>query len=90
MWDFAANVEGSEMAYSLVADLAARTDEGKELASKIEDGYAALKQDLATYGSLEDGFTTYSDLTDDDRRVLTDDINALAEPLSQLTATILE
>jgi iron uptake system component EfeO len=83
MWDFAANVEGSEMAYSLVADLAARTDEGKELASKIEDGYA-------TYGSLEDGFTTYSDLTDDDRRVLTDDINALAEPLSQLTATILE
>jgi iron uptake system component EfeO len=26
MWDFAANVEGSEMAYSLVADLAARTD----------------------------------------------------------------
>jgi iron uptake system component EfeO len=89
MWDFAANVEGSEMAYSLVADLAARTDEGKELASKIEDGYAALKQDLATYGSLEDGFTTYSDLTDDDRRVLTDDINALAEPLSQLTATIL-
>jgi iron uptake system component EfeO len=90
MWDFAATVEGSEMAYSLVADLAARTDEGKELASKIEDGYAALKQDLATYGSLEDGFTTYSDLTDDDRRVLTDDINALAEPLSQLTATILE
>jgi len=90
MWDFAANVEGSEMAYSLVADLAARTDEGKALASEIEDGYAALKADLATYGSLEDGFVTYSELTDDDRRVLTDDINTLAEPLSQLTATILE
>lgn len=90
MWDFAANVEGSEMAYSLVADLAARTDEGKALATEIEDGYAALKADLATYGSLEDGFVTYSELTDDDRRVLTDDINTLAEPLSQLTATILE
>ncbi|GGF36710.1 hypothetical protein GCM10010922_09890 [Microbacterium sorbitolivorans] len=90
MWDFAANVEGSEMAYSLVADLAARTDEGKALATEIEDGYAALKADVATYGSLEDGFVTYSELTDDDRRVLTDDINTLAEPLSQLTATILE
>ena len=90
MWDFAANVEGSEMAYSLVKDLAERTDEGAELAAEIEDGYAVLKKDLASYGSLEDGFVSYSDITDDDRRLLTDDINALAEPLSQLTATILQ
>ena len=90
MWDFAANVEGSEMAYSLVKDLAQRSDDGKDLAAKIEDGYAALKKDLANYGSLSDGFVSYSEITDDDRRLLTDDINALAEPLSQLTATILE
>ena len=90
MWDFAANVEGSEMAYSLVKDLAERTDEGTDLAAEIEDGYTVLKKDLASYGSLEDGFVSYSDITDDDRRLLTDDINALAEPLSQLTATILQ
>ena len=31
----------------------------------------------------------YSELTDDDKRALTDLINALAEPLSQLTSTVL-
>ena len=90
MWDFAANVEGSEMAYSLVKDLAERTEDGKKLASEIEAGYAVLKKDLASYGSLEEGFVAYEEITDDDRRLLTDDINALAEPLSRLTATILE
>ena len=32
---------------------------------------------------------TYGELTDDDKRSLTNLINALAEPLSQLTSTIL-
>ena len=32
---------------------------------------------------------TYGELTDDDKRDLTNLINALAEPLSQLTSTIL-
>src|SRR5690606_28682347 len=90
MWDFAANVEGSEIAYSLVKDLAERTEDGKKLAAEIEAGYAVLKKDLASYGSLEEGFVAYEEITDDDRRLLTDDINALAEPLSRLTATILE
>ena len=32
----------------------------------------------------------YSELTDDDKREFTDLINALAEPLSQLTVVVLE
>ena len=36
------------------------------------------------------GFVNYSELTDDDKREFTDLINALAEPLSQLTVTVLE
>jgi len=89
MWDFAANVEGSKMAFSLVQDLAERTDEGTELSSEISDGYAELESDLAEFGSLDDGFVNYSELTDDDKRALTEKLNALAEPLSQLTSTIL-
>ncbi|HZU93186.1 MAG TPA: iron uptake system protein EfeO [Microbacterium sp.] len=91
LYDFAANVEGSKMAFSLVQDFAAsQGDEGKTLVSEIEDGYAALEAALAEHGSLADGFVNYSELTEDDKREFTDLINALAEPLSQLTGTVLD
>lgn len=91
LWDFAANVEGSKMAFSLVRDFAtAKGDAGAALVEDIDAGYAALQDKLATYGSLDAGFVDYAELTDVDRRDLTTLINALAEPLSQLTGAILE
>lgn len=88
--DFAANVEGSKMAFSLVRDLAeASGDAGKKLVTDIDAGYAALAEKLATYGNLTNGFVNYSEITDQDRRDLTNLINTLAEPLSQLTVTVL-
>jgi iron uptake system component EfeO len=90
LWDFAANVEGSKMAFSLVRDFAStQGDDGAALVEQIEAGYAALEESLAARGSLADGFVGYSALTDDDKRELTDLLNALAEPLSQLTGTVL-
>ncbi len=90
LWDFAANVEGSKMAFDLVSDFAvAQGDEGEALAADIESGYAELQEALAQFGSLTDGFIAYGELTDDDKRELTDLLNALAEPLSQLTGTVL-
>ena len=91
LWDFAANVEGSKMAFSLVRDLAeAKGDGGAALVGDIDAGYAALEESLASHGSLAEGFILYPELTDADKRELTDLINALAEPLSQLTTTVLE
>jgi iron uptake system component EfeO len=91
LYDFAANVEGSKMAFSLVADFAtSKGEEGAALVDDIEAGYADLEASLAAHGSLTDGFVGYSELTDDDKREFTDLINALAEPLSQLTVTVLE
>ncbi|MBW8761894.1 MAG: EfeM/EfeO family lipoprotein [Microbacterium sp.] len=91
LYDFAANVEGSKMAFSLVQDFAeSQGEEGETLVSEIEDGYAALEAALAKHGSLADGFVNYSELTEDDKREFTDLINALAEPLSQLTGTVLD
>lgn len=91
LWDFAANVEGSKMAFSLARDFAAsKGDEGSALVDEIDEGYAALEESLAAHGSLADGFVFYSALTDADKREFTDLINALAEPLSQLTVTVLE
>ncbi|QDE34585.1 EfeM/EfeO family lipoprotein [Microbacterium foliorum] len=91
LYDFAANVEGSKMAFSLVQDFAtAQGDDGAALVTEIEDGYAALEESLAAHGSLDEGFVGYAELTDADKREFTDLINALAEPLSQLTGTVLD
>jgi iron uptake system component EfeO len=91
LYDFAANVEGSKMAFSLVQDFAAaQGDDGAALVEEIEAGYAALEESLAAHGSLTDGFVGYAELTDEDKREFTDLINALAEPLSQLTGTVLD
>lgn len=91
LWDFAANVEGSKMAFSLVQDFATATgDDGVALVEQIQQGYDDLDASLAKHGSLTDGFVNYSELTDADKREFTDLINTLAEPLSKLTSTILE
>ncbi|MBN9178648.1 MAG: peptidase M75 family protein [Microbacterium sp.] len=91
LYDFAANVEGSKMAFSLVQDFATSSgDKGAALVTKIQQGYDDLDASLAAHGSLTAGFVNYSQLTEADKREFTDLINALAEPLSQLTSTILE
>ncbi len=41
------------------------------------------------HGSLKGGFAPYSTVTETQKRDLTDLLNALAEPLSKLTSTIL-
>jgi iron uptake system component EfeO len=90
LWDFAANVEGSKLAFTLVRDFAtSQGAEGTALVTRIDAGFAALEAELATHGTLQSGFKTYGKLTDDDKRALSDLINALAEPLSHLTSTIL-
>jgi len=89
--DFAANVEGSKMAFSLVRDFASAAGfDGKTLTTEIARRYDDLNAALAAHGSLEKGFVAYKTLTEDDKRELTDLINALAEPLSRLTSTVLQ
>lgn len=91
LYDFAANVEGSKMAFSLVSEFAAaKGADGEALVADIEAGYTNLETALSVHGSLADGFVAYTEITDADRKTLTDELNALAEPLSQLTSTILE
>ena len=56
LWDFAANVEGSKMAFTLVRDFAAsKGADGAALVEQIDAGYAALEATLAEYGNLERG-----------------------------------
>ncbi|MCM3658337.1 EfeM/EfeO family lipoprotein [Agromyces mediolanus] len=88
--DVAANVQGAGVAFGAVRALAeSKGDEGTTLAAEIDGRFAALEDELAKYGSLDAGFVDYATLTDADKKALSDRVNALAEPLSQLTATVL-
>jgi iron uptake system component EfeO len=88
--DVAANVQGAGVAFGAVRALAeSKGDDGAALAEEIDGQFDALEAALAAYGSLDAGFVDYATLTDADKKALSDEVNALAEPLSQLTATVL-
>jgi iron uptake system component EfeO len=90
LYDFAANVQGAEVAFGTVKSIAAASgDEGAALVAEIQTEFDALEAALARYGSLESGFVSYDEVTDAQRKVLSDQVNALSEPLSKLTSTVL-
>lgn len=90
LYDFQANVEGASVAFGNVREIAeASGEEGKTLSATIERRFTALNELLAQHGSLADGFVSYTDLSTAQVKELSDSINALSEPLSKLTHTVL-
>jgi iron uptake system component EfeO len=89
--DFQGNVEGSRIAFDLVAPIAERKgEEGARLVADINAQYDALAGLLAEYGSLEEGFVPYDQVSAGQRAELTRQIDELREPLSRLTGTVLQ
>ena len=90
LWDFAANVEGAKVAFGNVKEIArSKGDAGTALVNDIETEFANLEALLAQYGSYETGFTSYDEVTEAQRKELSDAVNALGTPLSNLTHTVL-
>ncbi|KRE37817.1 PbrT family lead (Pb2+) uptake porter [Janibacter sp. Soil728] len=86
LWDFQANVDGAKVGYDGVRPiLVAKGD--KELATQLDTRFAAL-QKLLDQHKEGDGFVSYTDLTKDEVKALSDAVNALSEPLSKLTAAV--
>lgn len=83
--DFEANVEGAEAAFDAVKSLLAKQNPElvKEIEEHFEDVYASLKP-----YRRGDGFVSYTELTKADTRKLAQEIDALAEQLSQVPAQI--
>jgi len=85
LWDFAANVEGSEKAYGFLAPALRKKDE--KLAKKIESGFADVKASLQPYRE-GDGWKPFSALTKDDSTRMKTELADLAEHLSQVAGTL--
>jgi iron uptake system component EfeO len=90
LWDFKANVEGAEVAYGNVrAILLQKGSTGKNTAAQLDAEFATIDKLLAQYAS-GDGYVSYTELSTAQVKELSDSVNALSEPLSQLTSILVK
>ncbi|MFF9394579.1 iron uptake system protein EfeO [Streptomyces griseoluteus] len=88
--DFKGNVEGAQKAYELLKPVAAKNDSA--LTGELDKQFAALDKLLDQYRPAKDSydFVSYDKVGKDQRKELSDAVNALAEPLSKLAAAVVK
>jgi iron uptake system component EfeO len=86
LWDFQANVDGARVGFEGLKPIVEQKK--PELAKTLTDRFAAL-QKLLDAQRTGDGFVFYDQLSQAEIKQLANAVNALAEPLSQLTAVVL-
>ena len=89
LYDFQANIDGARVAYEGLRPVL--KVKNPTLDSELEQRFAALQTLLDKYrtGSGDDaGFVSYEKLSDAEVKELSDAVNALSEPLSELTAAV--
>ncbi|MGG1676300.1 iron uptake system protein EfeO [Neobacillus sp. NRS-1170] len=81
LYDFAANVEGAEKIYQLLNPALKKKDAelSKDIQSKFTDVYNLLNKH-----KTDSGYKSYTDLSEAEVKELSQAIDALAEPLSQI------
>lgn len=85
LWDFQANVDGARVAFEALRPVL--EIKNPDLATTLDDRFTELQTLLDQYRDGE-GFVYYDELSEDQIRELADAVNALSEPLSQLTAEV--
>jgi iron uptake system component EfeO len=85
LWDFSANLEGSQQAVQSLRPVIAERDAA--LARALDTRFAAVRTALDRYRQ-GDGYRSYTELTRDQTRALSDVLNALAAQVSKVPAVI--
>ena len=90
LYDIAASIQGSRIAFDMVADIAAdRGEKGETLVNDITKRYDEIEKLLAKYGDFDSGFPDYDTVSTSDQKELTRALEDLHEPLSQLNGKVL-
>lgn len=84
--DFQANVAGGQKAFQLLVPALQKID--PQLASTVTQKFTEVLDALAPYQHSAGVFVDYTTVPGDQRRVLTQKVDALAEPLSQVAAKV--
>ncbi len=85
LWDFAANLEGSEAAVQALRPYLEEAD--PDLVAEIDERFAATEAELEQYRA-GDGWVLYDQLTQEQLRGLSDSITALTESVSRVAAVV--
>jgi iron uptake system component EfeO len=85
LWDFKANVEGSQAAVAALRPVIDEKD--PTLGPVLDERFAAVDKLLESY-RVGDGFKSYTELTQDDIKRMTDAIDALSEPISKVGGVV--
>ena len=85
LWDFNANVQGSQTAVASVRPIL--DERNPDLGKRVDERFAAVEQLLEKYRD-GDGFVLYDKVTDPERKALSDAIDALSKEVSQVQGVI--
>jgi len=85
LYDFKANVEGAQVAFETLQPLLENSGD-KELVDELNTRFEKVNSLLAKYKD-GDGYKLYDELSKDQVKELSDAVNALANPLQDLTKT---
>ncbi|MGW1728662.1 iron uptake system protein EfeO [Streptomyces sp. NPDC002306] len=88
--DFKANVEGAQKSFELLKPVASKNDAA--LVATLDKEFAAMNTLLDKYRTDKASyvFTSYEKVGEEQRKELSDSVNALAEPLSRLAAAVVK
>ncbi|CAI3794383.1 iron uptake system protein EfeO [Pseudarthrobacter sp. MM222] len=85
LWDFQANVDGARIAFENLKPVLEQKNPG--LATSLDEKFAALQAELKQHTRGE-GFVYYNELSPEQVQKLAALVDALGEPLSNLTAAV--
>ena len=85
LWDFAANLEGSQAAVQALRPYLEEAD--PDLVAEIDERFAATEAELEQYRA-GDGWTLYDQLTQEQLKGLSDSITALTQSVSQVADVV--
>jgi len=87
LWDFKANIEGSQAAIAALRPVLEKQD--PDLVEQLDTEFAALDKELNQYQDTTTGdWTFYDELTPDQIKKLSDAVAALSEPISKVAAVV--
>jgi iron uptake system component EfeO len=85
LWDFKANVEGSQGAVAALRPVIDEKDPA--LGPTLDQRFKAVEDLLESYRA-GDGYKLYTELTPDDTRKMSEAVDALGEPVSQVAGVV--
>ncbi len=86
LYDFKANVEGAEKIFEIFKDELQEKDQ--DLVKTLEENFATLNALLAKYEDGRGGYASYETLTKEDTKALSEAVDHLGEPLSQMAIVV--